>query len=297
MSPFYQAFGMNIGSEFVIPMLPPGGDGSDVVIRMGCVDEFSGNIVFESEEYKIGTREFLFRVPGVGEFFVSNGKTITVHPAPRSSIDDIYTYLLGTCIGAVLYQKGDVCLHGSVVKINGQGILIAGESGAGKSTVSSLLCKKGYAFLSDDVALVRRKEGMVYVYPSYPYKKLWEDAIEALEINEKERNHYPVIGDLNKHSICFDDCFYSSSLKLSQMFHLEIADVNTVQIKEVSGVGKMNLLVNNTYRSFLIRYCGLEKKYFDLCSVILDQVKMFEILRPQGKITHEQIAELIMERF
>ncbi len=74
------------------------------------------------------------------------------------------------------------------------------------------------------------------------------------------------------------------------------AETETVQVRELFGIDKMEVIVDNTYGSFLVNYCGLQNVYFDLCSVILDKVKMYEILRPMGKMVQEQIADTILQQ-
>jgi len=295
MNYFYQAFGLNISSEFEIPLLTAGGDGSDLVIQLGQVSKCAGEILFENEEYQIGLQEFLLRVPGIGSFLVVSGNRIIVNPESTDRLNDIYIYILGTCLGALLYQRGDICLHGSLVKVGAKAVLLTGESGTGKSTISSVLCSKGYPFLTDDIALVRNIAGRVLVYPSYPQKKLWNDAIQHLGLLADGKKRYKILETEEKYSICYLEYFWNQPLELAHIYNFIIADTDTVQISDVSGIRKMNVLTENTYRSFLIKYFGLMNKYFDLCSLIIDKVKMHDIQRPLGLMTQHEIADLIIE--
>lgn len=123
---------------------------------------------------------------------------------------------------------------------------------------------------------------------------IWQNAIENLNV-DGQRTQFPVAADMDKYNVCYQDCFSPSPLELSTIFYLKKADVETVQIKELFGIDKMEVLVDNTYGSFLVNYCGLQKVYFDLCSVILDKVKMYEIIRPTEKMVQEEIADLIIQ--
>ena len=198
-------------------------------------------------------------------------------------------------MGSILYQRGDICLHGSVVKIGEKAVLLTGDSGAGKSTVSSVLCGRGYPFLADDVAVVRKMEGRVFVYPSYPQKKLWSDAIQSLNVLVEDKTRFKIQENEEKYALCFAEYFWDSRLELSYLYNLVTDEINSVQISQVSGIRRMNVLTQNTYRPFLIKYFGLMEKYFDLCTTVSDRVIMYDIRRPRGLKTQHHIAELIIE--
>jgi hypothetical protein len=55
-------------------------------------------------------------------------------------------------------------IHGGCVQLNGRGVLLCGDSGAGKSSLSYACARNGWAFLSDDsTCLVQGREGPVVV--------------------------------------------------------------------------------------------------------------------------------------
>lgn len=88
-------------------------------------------------------------------------------------------FLLGTALGMVMLQKGIVAVHGSAIFVNNRGLILTGERGAGKSTLTTGFIKKGYRFLSDDVsALWKNEEGRYVIHPAYPYKRLCADSLE-----------------------------------------------------------------------------------------------------------------------
>jgi hypothetical protein len=62
-------------------------------------------------------------------------------------------------------RSAAVLLHAAGANIDGNGVLFAGQSGAGKSTVSRLLGNGGSArFLSDDRIMLRRFGGKLSMY-------------------------------------------------------------------------------------------------------------------------------------
>lgn len=56
--------------------------------------------------------------------------------------------------------------HGAALSTPaGQGVVLAGDAGLGKSTLTLALLERGWGFLSDDVAAVDRADGRLYPFP------------------------------------------------------------------------------------------------------------------------------------
>lgn len=70
-----------------------------------------------------------------------------------------YCFLLGMA-GSLIEAQHLVSLHAACVVLDGQGILLTGESGAGKSSLAFACATHGFTYVSDDCsAIVRKREG------------------------------------------------------------------------------------------------------------------------------------------
>jgi hypothetical protein len=58
-----------------------------------------------------------------------------------------------------LPRLGGLILHASAIAANGQTLVFAGHSGAGKSTIATLLSGSGFARLADELLIVRPADG------------------------------------------------------------------------------------------------------------------------------------------
>ncbi len=69
-----------------------------------------------------------------------------------------------------------VLVHAAVVEIEGQGVLIYGPSGVGKSTLAAALCVAGAGYLSDEIAVLDPKTGSVlpYAKPLTIRSQMWD---------------------------------------------------------------------------------------------------------------------------
>lgn len=63
-------------------------------------------------------------------------------------------------------------MHAGAVERKGAALLLAGASGQGKSTLTTLLCQRGWRLLSDDVAPVHMDSDHVYPFPQAPLRRI-----------------------------------------------------------------------------------------------------------------------------
>lgn len=76
--------------------------------------------------------------------------------------DYAYTRILNDLLGRV---RSHFLIHAAALSRDGRGLLIAGPSGCGKTTLTLALIRRGFAFLSDDIAALGRGDGRLYPCP------------------------------------------------------------------------------------------------------------------------------------
>jgi hypothetical protein len=64
--------------------------------------------------------------------------------------------LLDHILPLVLARRGHLVLHGAVLALGGSGVVLLGQSGTGKSTLSAYAWRQGWDLLGDDGAVVHR---------------------------------------------------------------------------------------------------------------------------------------------
>lgn len=153
--PRYLICGLRVESERVLPgALPMVGAETDVTIRADHVPRQLDNAREKRTFWEHSEDAFLWRMPGLGRFVARGGSELVVEADPGAEIDDLLPFVLGTGLGALLYQRGGVALHASAVAFDGRAYALCGASGAGKSTLAAALCRAGAEFLSDDVTRI-----------------------------------------------------------------------------------------------------------------------------------------------
>ena len=81
--------------------------------------------------------------------------------------DDVLNLLFWHVNAETFWQTGDfLLLHaGSVVSPAGQGILLPGEAGSGKTTLTAGLVRAGFGYLSDEAGVIDPVTGRLHPYP------------------------------------------------------------------------------------------------------------------------------------
>lgn len=93
-------------------------------------------------------------------FYQKKGDRLTTYQ--HISISQ-FMFLIIDVLQQLLIKNNGFIIHGSAIEKNHKGIVFAGKSGAGKSTIVSLL-KKNYKVLGDDSVIIRKNRGEYYLY-------------------------------------------------------------------------------------------------------------------------------------
>ena len=99
------------------------------------------------------TDGFRFDWNGIVTFDMFDGNRIGYFPGPKWGGVLPWPFY-STVTALLLAWRGQLPFHGCAVSVDGQGLVICGESGAGKSSLTAALVAKGAQFLSDDLSVV-----------------------------------------------------------------------------------------------------------------------------------------------
>lgn len=176
----YKAFDLNIHSEIFLPELAASKSNKpDLMILKGNFDEFSGESVVEGENFRI-TEDSIYRFwDEIGKFKVKDGNEIIIEPAEDVNEVVLRSFILGTVMATLLYQRGLIVIHSSSVNVNGNVIAFLGNKGYGKSTTAMTFYMEGYPVIADDYIAVDPENDIPFVYPGFP----------SLRLSYKSRSH------------------------------------------------------------------------------------------------------------
>lgn len=284
---FYQAFGLTISSCLPLPDLMPGEGEPDVTICYGTVPARIENAAGQGMCFQVTSTAFRFAVMGVATYLTTSDGQIVIERAPEATDDDVRGYLLGSVIGAMLHWRGIAPLHASAVEYDGEAALFAGQTGKGKSSLTGALVTRGHRMLADDICAIRQVEdGRPELLPAYPRLKLRQDTLDVL--GHETDPQLRVGAEPAKFHVPTGESFRQSPLPLRHVYVLATTDEHTFELRRITGMAKVHMLLAQTYRRRFVNALGCKESHFRLCSAIAEQTLVTELIRPKdGFLLHE----------
>ena len=189
MKYYYKVYGLNIESEIKIQELVILNDENKANIDVTIyIDKMPKSINIAKNQGTLEgfrKKEMWFYIKGIATYYIKNGQDIIVEPYRDIHDHYIKTYILGSAFGLLLIQRNIVAIHGGPVLISDKDIICTGDTGAGKSTLTSALRLSGAKLIADDVSAIDITD-KINVYPAYPQQKLCGDAVRKLGYNTED---------------------------------------------------------------------------------------------------------------
>jgi hypothetical protein len=271
----YSVYGLRVHAEIACPELPfhPQPDGNpDVTIRL-LPTLPSTSESDESGCYEVRPGVFRLVVKGVGRYLVEEGSRISIEPLAGSSTDEVRLFLLGSVIGALLYQRGLFPLHGSAVETTWGAMIFVGAQGIGKSTLAAQFYRRGYRLLSDDVCAVTTTDGKLQVLPAQAHFRLCADAYERLAPAQAARFN------VDKFVVPMDEGYCPDAVPLKAIHVLADQEDGDPQFEVIRGFDRVQRLFENLYRPQYLKGQETQSDLMRLAGRIVQRTPMVTVSR------------------
>lgn len=293
----YAAFGVRLSSDLKLPEFDPSAVpslGHEISVRSGPVPEGGLGL-----DHAIGpfthakASMYWLSVPGVGRFLSANGTSITYERHQNLPDLGLFTRILcGPALAALMLQRRHLVLNAGAVSVGGRGLVIAGVSGIGKSTLAAALMKAGHSVVSDDVCVL---DDHGRIIPSIPSVLLWKSALAALGFNA---GGLPSIRPgIDKFIMPLEDAFTSEPTPMTALYRLATHLDNSFVAKDHAGVATFSTLRESSYLDHAIDKMGLGATHLGHSARIAAQVPIVTVLRPRGGFLLDELAEFIINDF
>ena len=173
------AYGLGIRSEIPLPELMVADSKEEVSIYRGSNEGTNPSAEESEDPYHVTEDEVTIRSPA-GTVRVRSGREIVFAPLPQADETSVRLLILGASLAILLHQRGRLVLHASSVSVHDHGILFAGSSGDGKSTIAGAFVASGHRFLSEDITPVDFSGERPRIWPGPSQLRLWPDSAVAL---------------------------------------------------------------------------------------------------------------------
>lgn len=287
----YHCYGLTISSDLDLPELSPARfDAADVVITQR---EIAADAIRDAQQlgpFLYANRTQLqLEIPNVARYLIENGNRITWQPLADVDAESIRVFLLGSCFGALLFQRGLLVLHGNAVRVGDGCVICVGHSGAGKSTLAAALVRCGHTLVADDVCAINA-EG--FIEPGFPRIKLWADTAQQLGIDTQPLAR--IRPGIDKFNLPLVEDFCHQSLPVRAIYVLHRHNKDEFALDEVHGMERFQLLRNNSYRQRFMQGMQLQPAHLKLCSMLAQRTRIARITRPQAGFQLDALVDLLL---
>jgi hypothetical protein len=181
------AYGLVVVSDLPLPLPPHGGNApADVILRRGRVDTSSVQLAVDHvdeswvEEGWADDR-VLLRFPGLVAEFRHDCNTVLIDTLDSDDWHYLAHMVLDHVLPRWLALEGRLVLHaGAVQRPDGEAVVFVGETGRGKSSMTTALGQAGWTVLGDDACPLLQLPWGWDAVPSYPGVRLLAASRAAL---------------------------------------------------------------------------------------------------------------------
>lgn len=300
----YRIYGVILESEFELKVLipvedehsPNSEDYAENVIKVSIrhIEEEVMQILndHDREYYYIDFNTSAFWNKA-GFYLIRDGKEILVQIKEGYDQETISPWILGFCLSIALLQKGIMTIHCSAVSFNDRGVLISGNSGAGKSSLTGKLLESGCKLMADDVAAIGVEDEQYLVYSAFPYQKLCSNEVEKKQLDKEELIY--IDEDKDKYLVPAHSIFESEPQPLDHLFFIVKAPIDVLQIHKMVGFDSFMAVKTNLFLNSLGGSWQKDQRVINTCMKIASKCEVYMIVRPEDVDTLEEMRDRVME--
>ncbi len=279
----YRLYGASVASAVALPGVPQEAAADtpvEVEIRWGSVPKALPNPRAAASYFQAAGDVLLLDIPGTARYAVSRGCSITIEPYPDAAMERVRLFLLGSAMGALMYQRGHLLLHGSAVDTPQGAMIFVGPQGEGKSTLAAHLHRRGYPLLCDDVCALVHDAGAGYrVIPSMPQLRLCTDALEQLD--RMPAHAQDAAFEVDKFVVSLHQPAVLMARQLGAIHLLSSHSGESITLAPLRGFARLHELVSNLYRPEYLPGLDSQAEAMRLASGVAAAVPFVQVGRPR----------------
>lgn len=292
---YYKLYGLRIASDLelcYVPELPEQERGlePELIIEERALPEGEAR---EPVCYSVIRKEKCILANSYCFLYIEQGRRLYYEKKETATLTRLNGYILGWGIAMVFYQRGKTSIHCSCVSGDEGAVLISGNSGSGKSTITGELLKRGYTLMADDVAVVWAKEsGEIYASPAFPYRKVCRNELERMGAAQDSAVY--IDEDKDKFLVPYGGGFSTDSRPVHALFLLKFGAQDEVSITEAVGAEKFTLCMEAVFLAPLLGKQLYEPEIGVRMLDFASKVPVYVITRPVNKDTRDEVVKKLM---
>jgi len=226
----------------------------------------------------------LFHVPQVARYLVSGGNLVEIEPCTGAGAGTVRRFLRTTPAAALYLQRGIPVLHAAVaVDAAGRAVVLAGDSGSGKSVLLTTLLRRGWGLLTDDLAPVALDSNRVPVaLPMWPEIRPWPGHADHAGLAAAD-------GDRG-----LDRAFVREPRPISAIWWLGVHGSDPVETRAVEGIARFDAFGAMAYNRLIAGALLDRGSYLAVAGAVAGAaLPIRRLLRPRDRWTADELAHLV----
>lgn len=214
-----------------------------------------GRISFFSAESASGIYLKLTFITAHGDLSVlmdPDKKNVWIIHSNTEPVSNMNSLFVGSILGCILRLRGTLCLHGSVINIDGQAVILTGKKKSGKSTTATAFSRLGYKVMADDIAVINEVNGDFFVQPGYAKVRLRPQPLEVFY----PENTYEFDSVYSHRDSKYSDLkgsFHNTPLRLGAIYLLsETEETDGVPFVKSTSAERLVQLHSNTFAGYVL---------------------------------------------
>ena len=276
---------MNIMSKLTFPL-------RDVILEETDTLPEVTPPISKGENWLANNHEFLLQVKDVGSFYVRDGREVRYHAVDGADRDWLQLYLNGQVLVALLHQRKIINFHASSFVYNGRGVMILGETGAGKSSLTASFALEGAGFLTDDITPVVYSDGDPLIWSLHEVIRIRRSTalqlnIDASVLREAEAGTGKQYMKVKHAGV--------SQFPLDVIIKIEVGDTDVPLFDQPLPADRFSFLRSEICLSDLLAGMpGTERSYLLQLLLIVEKVHFVRVVRP-SEIRIKELHRLVSE--
>ena len=285
----YRLYGFRVISDLEFPQLVAETEGMPeapaLYIEAGEVPEDIASVT--DRKYAFG-ESFSWLSNTTTWLMVRDGEKITYHLKAGGNIMYLRSYILGFGMSMLALQRDILSIHCSAVFDKEGAILIAGESGSGKSTVTTAFLENGYQLMADDMAFVEiAQTGQALAKPAFPFQKLCRNV--ALDKGYSLEDLIYINEDKDKFLVPYPGEFSLEARPIKAFIMLGVTNKEDVVVQEITALNRFPVYANNLFLRHLLKKEKYSPSIGQKCLQMAAVVPTYFIGRPANRDTTKEV--------
>jgi len=220
----------------------------------------------------------LLDIPGVARYLVSDGNRVEIDPCDSAAAGELRRFLRMTPVAALYLQRGIPVLHAAVVAdAAGRAVVLAGDSGSGKSVLLTALVERGWGLLTDDLAPVTLDDDLMPVaVPTWPEVILWPGRVRPAA------------------AVGLDARFVDEGRPIRAIWWLGVHGFDPIEVRGVEGIARFEALGAMAYNRRIASALLDRASYLRVAATVAGSgIPIRRLIRPRGRWTADELADIV----